>query len=80
VKPLLVDVRVMWLIRSSFCPQAYNPLIFLRDPNSPPSVGNTTTLVAISARSSVSIWFSDMSRPFVVLEDLFDRDVLDLSW
>ncbi|GAA6021890.1 hypothetical protein JCM11491_004782 [Sporobolomyces phaffii] len=59
---------------------AYNPLLFLRDRNSPPALANTTTLVAISARSSISLWFSDMSHPFVVLEEVFDRDVLDLSW
>lgn len=54
--------------------------MFLRDANSPPALGNTTTLVAIAARSNISIWFSDMSHPFVVLEEVFDRDVLDLSW
>ncbi|GAA5946255.1 hypothetical protein JCM3765_000173 [Sporobolomyces pararoseus] len=59
---------------------AYNPLLFLRDAKSPPALENTSTLVAISARSTISIWFSDMAHPFVVLEDVFDRDVLDLSW
>ncbi|GAA5942211.1 uncharacterized protein JCM15063_002043 [Sporobolomyces koalae] len=59
---------------------AYNPLLFLRDPKNPPALANTTTLVAISARSSISLWFSDMSHPFVVLEEVFDRDVLDMAW
>ncbi|GAA5888497.1 hypothetical protein JCM16303_002190 [Sporobolomyces ruberrimus] len=59
---------------------AYNPLLFLRDPNLPPSITNTATLVAISARSSISLWFSNMSHPFVVMEEVFERDVLDLSW
>lgn len=60
--------------------QSYNPLLFLRDSNQPPTLPNITTLVAISARSSISLWFSDMSHPFVVLEEVFDRDVLDMSW
>ncbi|GAA5915392.1 uncharacterized protein JCM6883_006823 [Sporobolomyces salmoneus] len=59
---------------------AYNPLLFLRDPNLPPALGNTTTLVAIAARSSISLWLSDLGRPLAALEEVFDRDVLDLSW
>ncbi|GAA5824078.1 hypothetical protein JCM10212_000976 [Sporobolomyces blumeae] len=59
---------------------SYNPLLFLRDPTKPPDATNIATLVAISARSSISFWFSDMNHPFVVLEEVFDRDVLDMCW
>ncbi|GAA5970462.1 hypothetical protein JCM21900_003136 [Sporobolomyces salmonicolor] len=59
---------------------AYNPLLFLRDASQPATLPNLASLVAICARSSISLWFSDMAQPFVVLDDVFDRDVLDLSW
>ncbi|GAA5916278.1 hypothetical protein JCM5296_002639 [Sporobolomyces johnsonii] len=59
---------------------AYNPLLFLRDASQPAVLQNIASLVAICARSSISLWFSDMAQPFVVLDDVFDRDVLDLSW
>ena len=59
---------------------AYNPLLFLRDASQPPSINNVSSLLAISSQGTVSLWFTDLSQPFAVLNELFDRDVLDLSW
>ena len=59
---------------------AYNPLLFLRDPSQPASMNNVSSLLAISSQGTVSLWFTDLSQPFAVLTELFDRDVLDLSW
>lgn len=61
-------------------PQAFNPLIFLRDPKGPVTGGNFCTLLALCAGSSISIWVTSRSEPLVVLDDVFDRDILDLSW
>ncbi|GAA5911337.1 hypothetical protein JCM8208_005225 [Rhodotorula glutinis] len=59
---------------------AYCPLLFMRDPSQPPSVPNTCSLLALCAQGTISLWFTDISEPFAVFADLFDRDVLDLSW
>ncbi|GAA5910457.1 hypothetical protein JCM6882_007360 [Rhodosporidiobolus microsporus] len=59
---------------------AYNPLIFLRDPSLPPQLNNTCSLLALCAQGSVSLWFTDQSSPFLVLEDVMDREVLDMRW
>lgn len=61
-------------------PQLFNPLIFLRDPKGPASGSNLCTLLAIAARNSISIWFTSVSHPFVILDEVFDRDILDMSW
>lgn len=60
--------------------QAFNPLIFLRDPKGGHEPQNFCTLLALCARSSISIWVTSQSQPLLVLEDVFDRDILDLSW
>ncbi|BGP40593.1 HIR complex subunit [Rhodotorula kratochvilovae] len=59
---------------------AYCPLVFLRDATQPPSVANICSLLALCAQGTISLWFTDISQPFAVVADLFDRDVLDLSW
>ncbi|GAA5935943.1 hypothetical protein JCM3775_007368 [Rhodotorula graminis] len=59
---------------------AYCPLLFMRDPSVPPSLANTCSLLALCAQGTISLWFTDVSEPFAVFADLFDRDVLDLSW
>ncbi|GAA6053197.1 hypothetical protein JCM3770_000025 [Rhodotorula araucariae] len=59
---------------------AYCPLVFLRDANQPPGVANICSLLALCAQGTISLWFTDISQPFAVVADLFDRDVLDLSW
>jgi protein HIRA/HIR1 len=60
---------------------AYSPLMFLKDPKKPLTDGsNVVALFAMAARSSISIWLSSSASPIVVLEDVFDRDILDLQW
>ena len=60
--------------------QAFNPQIFLRNPAAEPSGGNLCTLLALSGRNSISLWMTSQSQPIVVLDEVFDRDVLDMSW
>jgi protein HIRA/HIR1 len=59
---------------------AFNPLVFLRDGDAPVEGKNLCTLLALAARSSVSLWVTARSRPLVVVHDIFDRDILDLAW
>ena len=60
---------------------AYSPMMFLKDPKKPITDGtNVVALFALAARSSISIWISSVSHPLVILEDVFDRDILDLQW
>ncbi|KAM0751676.1 WD40 repeat-like protein [Meredithblackwellia eburnea MCA 4105] len=59
---------------------AFNPILFLRDASKPPDGPNLCTVVALCARSTISIWVTSQSQPLVVFDDVFDRDVLDLSW
>lgn len=60
--------------------QAFSPLIFLRDPKGPPTGVNLCSMLALSARNSISFWVTSQSQPFLVLDEVFDRDVLDMSW
>ncbi|BGP16724.1 hypothetical protein JCM10213_009142 [Rhodosporidiobolus nylandii] len=59
---------------------AYNPLIFLRDSSQPASIQNSCSLLALCAQGTVSLWFTDVSQPFLVLADVMDREVLDMRW
>ncbi|GAA5999728.1 hypothetical protein JCM10207_005881 [Rhodosporidiobolus poonsookiae] len=59
---------------------AYNPLLFLRDAAAPPGLTNSCSLLALCAQGTVSLWFTDLSQPFVVLQDVVDREVLDMRW
>lgn len=68
------------LVSSSSPSQAFSPLIFLRDPKGPPTGVNLCAMLALSARNSISFWVTSQSQPFLVLDEVFDRDVLDLSW
>ena len=37
--------------------------------------------VALGSRDrSFSIWSTDLKRPLIVINDVFDQSVLDLSW
>ncbi|PLW33903.1 hypothetical protein PCASD_13872 [Puccinia coronata f. sp. avenae] len=60
---------------------AYNPLLFTTDP-SPHATkpANPAAVIALGARNSISIWHTYSTSPIVVLHDVFDRDILDLSW
>lgn len=59
---------------------AFNPLLFLRDPTQPVSGSNMSTIIALASRNEISFWSTSQSQPFLVLNDVFERDVLDLSW
>lgn len=59
---------------------AYNPNMFLKDKNQPVEGPNICSALALGARNSISIWLTNFSSPILVLHDVFDRDILDLSW
>ncbi|KAH9814351.1 WD40-repeat-containing domain protein [Melampsora americana] len=59
---------------------AYNPNMFLKDKNKPVEGFNICSALALGARNSISIWLTNFSSPILVLHDVFDRDILDLTW
>ena len=62
-------------------PQAYNPHIFLRDPSLPVVASNICSVVALGADDrSVSVWQTKSARPLVVAKEVFERQIMDLSW
>lgn len=61
--------------------QAYNPHIFLRNPTSPVVTANICSVVALGADDrSVSIWQTKSARPLIVAKEVFERQIMDLSW
>jgi protein HIRA/HIR1 len=61
--------------------QAYNPHIFLRNPESPVATSNICSVVALGADDrSVSIWQTKSARPIIVAKEVFERQIMDLSW
>lgn len=61
--------------------QAYNPHIFLRNPSSPVATSNICSVVALGADDrSVSVWQTKSARPLIVAREVFDRQIMDLSW
>lgn len=59
----------------------YNPHIFLRDPTQPAHTANICSVVALGADdNSVSIWQTKSARPLIVVKQVFDRQILDLTW
>lgn len=62
-------------------PQAYNPHIFLRNPGSPVVTANICSVVALGADDrSLSIWQTKSARPLIVAKEVFERQIMDLSW
>ncbi|KAI0076485.1 WD40 repeat-like protein [Panus rudis PR-1116 ss-1] len=60
---------------------AYNPHIFLRDPSAPVVASNICSVVALGADDrSVSVWQTKSARPLVVAKEVFERQIMDLSW
>lgn len=60
---------------------AYNPHIFLRDTNSPVIASNICSVAALGADDrSVSVWQTKSARPLVVAKEVFERQIMDLSW
>ena len=61
--------------------QAYNPHIFLRDPGAPVVASNICSVAALGADDrSVSVWQTKSARPLVVAKEVFERQIMDLSW
>lgn len=59
----------------------YNPHIFLRDSSKPASTSNICSVVALGADDrSVSVWQTKSARPLIVAKQVFDRQIMDLSW
>ncbi|KIM52494.1 hypothetical protein SCLCIDRAFT_1223695 [Scleroderma citrinum Foug A] len=60
---------------------AYNPHIFLRNLNGPLVTSNISSVVALGADDrSVSIWQTKFARPLIVAKEVFERQIMDLSW
>lgn len=59
---------------------AFNPKVFLRDPTQPPVGANLCTVLALCSRSNLSVWITRKNSPIVVFREVFDRDILDVSW
>ncbi|KAK0215651.1 histone transcription regulator 1 [Armillaria fumosa] len=60
---------------------AYNPHIFLRNPNQPVSTSNICSVVALGADDrSVSVWQTKTARPLIVAKEVFERQIMDLNW
>lgn len=62
------------VVVTAFSPRLFKPLS--GDPKGPPA-----TVLALGSRDqSISVWITGLERPLVVLKDVFERQVTDLSW
>ncbi|EMD34741.1 hypothetical protein CERSUDRAFT_116935 [Gelatoporia subvermispora B] len=60
---------------------AYNPHVFLRDPSQPVVAANICSVVALGADDrAVSVWQTKSARPLIVAKEVFERQIMDLSW
>ncbi|KAF5366743.1 hypothetical protein D9758_006545 [Tetrapyrgos nigripes] len=60
---------------------SYNPHIFLRNPSAPVATSNICSVVALGADDrSVSVWQTKSARPLIVAKEVFERQIMDLSW
>ncbi|KAI0264760.1 histone transcription regulator 1 [Gloeopeniophorella convolvens] len=60
---------------------SYNPHIFLRNPAAPVATSNICSVVALGADDrSVSVWQTKSARPIIVAKEVFERQIMDLSW
>lgn len=80
-------LKLLYVILSNFLHsslnkgQAYNPHIFLRDTHLPISTSNICSVVALGADDrSVSVWQTKSARPLIVAKEVFERQIMDLSW
>jgi protein HIRA/HIR1 len=61
--------------------KCYNPHIFLRNPDVPVITSNICSVVALGADDrSVSVWQTKSARPLIVAREVFERQIMDLSW
>ncbi|TFK61306.1 histone transcription regulator 1 [Pluteus cervinus] len=59
----------------------YNPHIFLRNPSAAVQTANICSVVALGADDrSVSVWQTKSARPLIVAKEVFERQIMDLSW
>ncbi|THH30555.1 hypothetical protein EUX98_g3630 [Antrodiella citrinella] len=60
---------------------AYNPHIFLRNPKDDVVASNICSVVALGADDrSISVWQTKCARPLIVAKEVFERQIMDLSW
>ncbi|KAI6021803.1 histone transcription regulator 1 [Pisolithus microcarpus] len=60
---------------------AYNPHIFLRNSSGSLVTSNICSVVALGADDrSISIWQTKSARPLIVAREVFERQIMDLSW
>ncbi|KAI5981011.1 WD40-repeat-containing domain protein [Pisolithus albus] len=60
---------------------AYNPHIFLRNSSGSLVTSNICSVVALGADDrSISIWRTKSARPPIVAREVFERQIMDLSW
>lgn len=61
--------------------QAYNPHVFLRDPSQSVMASNICSVVALGGDDrAVSVWQTKSARPLIVAKEVFERQIMDLSW
>jgi hypothetical protein len=61
--------------------KTYNPHIFLRNPTGPLATSNICSVVALGADDrSISVWQTKSARPLIVAKEVFERQIMDLSW
>lgn len=59
----------------------YNPHIFVRNTSQPVVTSNICSVVALGGDDrSVSVWQTKSARPMIVAKEVFERQILDLSW
>lgn len=58
---------------------AFSPRLF-KSPDGDPNAAPATVLALGSRDQSISIWITGRARPLLVLKDVFERQVTDLSW
>lgn len=76
-----VSTYVVEVVCHSRVVQAYNPHIFLRDTSHAIVASNICSVVALGADDrSVSVWQTKSARPLIVAKDVFERQIMDLSW
>lgn len=60
---------------------AFNPRLLCKNPKeSLFEPGNVVSVLAIAARSSISLWHTSFPHPLVVFHDVVERDIMDLNW
>lgn len=75
--------RIGWKIQRDFVGhrKAVSCVRFNRTMFEKPGLAGPYTMVALGSRDrSISVWSTDLKRPFFVINDIFEQSVLDLAW